>query len=80
MVTCKKAMETGIYYQNRSWENNLLVVGWIKLDKNHILLCDLVIVMNEKSGSFTRFYLLYKEMFSYHYSMLLSKPLSLVMI
>ena len=73
-------METGIYYQKRYWENNLLDAGWIKLDKNQILLCDLAFVMSEKSGSFTICYLLYTEMFSYHYSVLLSKPLSLVMI
>jgi len=73
-------METGIYYQNMSWENNLLDIGSIKLAKNHILLCNLAFVMNEESGSFTRCYLLYKEMFSYHYSVLLSKPPSLVMI
>jgi len=72
-------METGIYYQNRSWENNLLDTGWIMLDKNHFPLCDLAFVMNKKSGSFTRRYLLHKRMFSYHYSVLLSKPLSLVM-
>jgi len=27
VVTCKKVTETGIYYQNRSWENNLPDVG-----------------------------------------------------
>jgi len=65
---------------NESWENNLLDAGLIKLAKNHILLCDLAFVINEVSGSFTRHYLPYKEMFSYHYSVLLSRPPSLVTI